>query len=254
MRRTSFLAGMLTTAALLAAPVAANAQLLVNQYNAWSAFPFGYGNSANTVFTAILDAAFGGPGNITTQNVALSGTGAYSALILELRGSPSFDPPLLASEVAELTAFLNAGGRVLAFGDYQNPNYVNSFLNPFGGSFGAPLGPFSPAVSILGHSLTSGVGLVEPAGAATIIGGTQLFNVPFAALFGPSHNFLALNDVNICADNWIHDADNLIFCNNVAGWLAAGYLPVPEPSGLFLAATGLLGLVLLKRRREDVVG
>jgi MYXO-CTERM domain-containing protein len=80
-------------------------------------------------------------------------------------------------------------------------------------------------------------------------GGVQIAGDAIS-LFGAHRNLLLIGDVNMLADNNIHNSDNSRFGNNVATFLAGQGVttPVPEPGAP--AILGLLGVCALWFRRR----
>lgn len=217
---------------------------------------YGYGHSTWGTFTGIFNAAFGAANINVTAAVTPGSLAGYSALMLTLPNLPDAPYLLTAAEMAEITTFLNAGGRVYAFGensawDNWNNNIAALVGATVGGSYTGTALPVGPS------GLLTGVNSVYyPAGGAflSLGGGQPLFNTNVAALFGPSLNALFILDVNLCDNNYIGNADNLRFCQNIGGWLAGHIDPpqsgVPEPATFVLLGSGLAVIAATRFRRK----
>lgn len=253
MRRT-----LLAVAAIAAFATSAAAQpkMLVRQPSSY--LGYGYGNYSWNAFTSIFNNAFGGASNITVTSGLSSGALAgYNALMLSLPTLPDSPWLLSASEVAEVSSFLNAGGRMYVFGENNAwQNWDNQIASIVGATVGSSC--FYGNTNAVGTSgLLNGVNSIYAPCAnefTSLGGGTKLFANDVAALFGPTQNALVYLDVNICDDSYIGTADNRQFCSNIGGWLSGEIDPpttVPEPGTWVLMATGLAGVLTIKRRRRN---
>ena len=122
---------------------------------------YGYGHSTWGTFTGIFNAAFGAANINVTAAVTPGSLAGYSALMLTLPNLPDAPYLLTAAEMAEITTFLNAGGRVYAFGensawDNWNNNIAALVGATVGGSYSGSATPVGANPKITGQT----VGLV----------------------------------------------------------------------------------------------
>ena len=86
--------------------------------------------------------------------------------------------------------------------------------------------------------------------AGSAVGGTSLFDIDVANLWGVSENVLSVQDVNWFSDIYIGNNDNLQFADNLAVWLAGTSASVvPEPGTLLVLGLGLVCLCVVRRKR-----
>lgn len=171
------------------------------------------------------------------------------ALVVQLRGGAD---TLSAAEVTNISAFIASGKRVYLGGENEGwTAWNNSLLSLVGGTQGG--GVNGIATTVYAHALTAGVATVNvPAGSIAVGGGTSLFDLTFANLWGVSENVLSVQDVNWFSDGYIGLNNNLQFATNVADWLAGSTATaaVPEPGTLVILALGLAGLGFARRRKQ----
>lgn len=210
---------------------------------------YGYGFSRWTEFTSALDSASGN--NVTVGNLnSLSNMLTYDALMVDQRWTSGM---LTASEINNITQFANTGRKVFMVGENSSwTTWNNQILGIGGGSYS---GTNSSATTspIISNSLTAGVGAISLPTAGVANGGTALFNVNWATLFG--NNILTMLDVNVF-ENWT--GSNAVFGTNVANWLAdsdGGTPPpppgqVPLPAAVWLFGSAILGFAGFNRFKK----
>jgi hypothetical protein len=170
----------------------------------------------------------------------------FDALWIDQRG---IEGRLAADEIQNVAAFIATGRRVVMIGEHQSWFIWNSdILSTVGG---APLYGTSGsgiATPVSSHPLTAGVSQVSMPVTGIAVGGTPLFNVNFATLWGDS--VLTILDENIFNSVYWSTLDNAQFAGNVATWVTtAPTAAVPEPGTLVFVAAGLVFLV----RREPLL-
>ena len=233
---------LMVIAVLALASAPARGAVLVSQ----GTHSIGYGKTMYSQITAQLDAAAVNGVTVASDFSNAAQVAAADALWLDIRG---LTDALAPAEVANVTAFIATGKRVVMIGDHVDwTAWDNSILATVGGAWAADVGgTFTTAAP---HALTSGVSSVfvfSGSAANAPAGATPLFSTNVATLWGPSQNVLTVLDSNLF-DNVTRDthAGSKTFGNNVAAWVGT---PVPEPSGLAIAAALAGGL--LRRRRPS---
>jgi hypothetical protein len=208
------------------------------------------GGSAWTEFTAKLNTASGGQVFLASNFEDLNQMLNYDALLLPARNQTD---TLSAAEVANITAFVATGRRVLLFGENDNWRAWNEqIVSIAGGAYVAePYNTFEGYASrLVDHEITAGADTILGFWVGVATGGTQLYSTKnYVVLWGASQNLLTILDENVVEDGYRGYANDAQFTTNVANWLAGPRAPVPEPTSLLLLATGLLGLGALKARR-----
>lgn len=207
---------------------------------------YGYGYSSWTSMTAALDAASGNTVTVAPNFANLGQMLSFDALWLDQRWTSG---SLTATEVANIQAFIATGRRVVMIGENNNWTAWNQqILGIVGGTYnGGNLN--GTANAIVNNSITSGVPTINlPAAgdAGNAVGGTALYDLNFATLWGANDNVLTILDVNVF-DNINGNAQ---FRTNVAQWISASSSTVPEPSSLAIFGTLAAGFGLLAGRRR----
>jgi hypothetical protein len=205
-----------------------------------------------TQFTDKLNAATGNQVHLAPNFDNLSVMLTYDALLLPAREQADM---LSALEVANLSAFISTGRRVLLFGENDNWNAWNTQVVSIAGGTYIPE-PYDTfwgySSSLVNHEITSGASTILGFWVGVAQGGTQLYSDKnFVTLWGPSQNVLTILDENVVEDGYAGDHDDAQFTTNVANWLAGSSAPVSDPgSSLLLLGMGLAGLRAWKHRLQ----
>lgn len=202
----------------------------------------GYSQPNWSQFSALLDVASGD--NMQSVNSFEDAAQVSLADALWVDVGDDYSTTLSANEVLNIQNFVAAGKRVVMIGEglewFQWNNQITGLL---GGSTTDYTYIDGVVTVALNHQLTEGVSSVQVPYGSLVGGGNSLFSESVASLFGSSENALVYLDSNTFSDSNISNADNYIFAQNVASWIA-----VPEPSSLVMI--GLVsGIAVFVRRR-----
>jgi len=143
-------------ATALASP--AHSTILVDQQSSYGGYSVGIGGYDWTAFTSALA---GQPGGYTIGSVGSAASVAAASAILIVTRDNNFgaNTSFSAAEIANLTAFLSTGGRVVILGEGNFWDTWNNSVVGFASGGSASLGPvYSGAVTAsVSNSLTDGV-------------------------------------------------------------------------------------------------
>ena len=194
-----------------------------------------YGGAGWSQLSADIDAVFNSV-NVSANLDDAGALAAADALWVDQRWTAG---TLSGSEIAALQAFIDSGRRVVMIGENSVWSTWNTqILSTVGGTFaGDSNGLATPTGAV--PALTAGVGSIGLSAAGVASGGTALFDINFATLWGD--NAVSVLDINIW-QNTNYSGDNQQFGRNVIEWLA-----VPAPGSAALA--GIAGLAVVRRRR-----
>jgi hypothetical protein len=200
-----------------------------------------------SVFRGILETATGN--DLAFANDLTNGAqvAAADALFISL---PDAGPSsLTAPEQTNISTFIATGKRVFFMGEHAGwVTWNDSFLPLVSGTSGANVdGVTTPVVA---HQLTAGVSSVEVYTGGSASGGTSLFDLAFANLWGASQSVLTVQEINLFSNQRIGELDNAVFATNVADWLA-GNDPerIAAPGALTLFILGIAAIGLVRRQR-----
>ena len=245
--RSGILRILLTALAgvLLFVTTASAGTLLVSQET--PCLGYGYGLSSWNTFSADINSAFGGSGNVTVNGADLDNLGymlTFSALMVDAR--QPYGQVLSAREIANITAYEATGRRVLLIGENSNwADWNTSILATVGGTYGGGGNSASVVDRVVTDSITVGSPTLNLLGDGIAVGGLSLYSENVVTQWGAG-NVVSLLSVNVQQDGMGNDA----FDNNLAIWLASGESPTqaPEPGTLFMLGSGLVGLGVMLRR------
>lgn len=197
-----------------------------------------YGGTAWGNQTARIDAVFGAGVAQFSDLSNLATLLSYDRLWLDQRLHDVLSP----TELANVAAFIATGRRAVLIGENSswNSGWNPQILSLVGGSLGANGCFFTNTNSAVANELTAGVSSVFVPCAHVVVGGTSLFDVNFATLWGASQNVLTIFDANLMDNSYDSNPDNTRFSQNVVAWLAGPQATVPEPGSVVLVASGLL--------------
>lgn len=238
-------------AALMLLPGAARATVLISS-STYGGGVYDISASPLSTFRGLLNTATGNDIAFAADLSNAAQVASADALIVQFRGTSD---TLSAAEFANISAFIATGKRVLLGGENYGWNTWNSSILSLVGGTATP--DFTGnATTVYTHPLTAGVSTVSLAyGAGAAGGGTSLFDLPFANLWGASENVLSVEDVNLFTDSYIGNQDNQQFVANIADWLAASAptppVTVPAPGGAVAFIFGLAGLLYRRRHSAD---
>ncbi len=219
--------------------------LLVSQH---SGYYTGYGDPSWVTMSGLLDNATGGNVTLLPDFMDNSQVQASDALWLDQRLGGSLAP----QEINNIQSFIATGKRVVLVGENSNwQAWDQQILGIVGGSYASDTG-WVLANTVFSHPLTAGVStvyLIAAGVAAPSAVGTPLFDINTMTLWGPEMNVLSMLESNTVDDNYIGYNDNLTFARNLADWVAAPRVSVPEGQGgeAMLAFLGLLGFAAYRR-------
>lgn len=192
-----------------------------------------YGGDPWSTMTSILDTATGNDVHVVSDFENLDQMLSYDALFINLR-SRYIDPPISATELNNITIFINTGRRVVMVG--ENPFWASwneIILSLAGGTLSSDTSVSMGATSysIVNNELTYGVNSIYYGG-STAIGGTPLFCDNIATLWGD--NILTVLTTNVFEKNNINNSDNKQFCTNIANWIAYNDMQAPVPATIYI--------------------
>ncbi len=167
----------------------------------------------------------------------------YNALWLELRsvsGSSNTSGSLTDSEISNIGAFMEKGGKVVMIGEWGweklsqiNPIRYEAWDNQilgivggtYAGAYSGTISSYNPH-SITANDITQGVYFLDlyRNNYGTANGGIPLFWPAIANLWGIKKNVLTILDSGFYDDNHWLGEDNAIFAHNVAEWLSTPVL------------------------------
>jgi hypothetical protein len=174
--------------------------------------------------------ASGNNGSITTTTdlTDLTFMLNFDALWVDQRGPTVASGGLLnATEISNIATFIATGRPVVLMGaNFNWASWNDQIMSIVGGAYDGDAESVF-ALPIESHQLTDGVENIFLSFAGIAVGGTPLFDVNTATLWGD--NVLTVLDVFMFSDTGQTQtaSDNEVFANNVALWIS-GYIP---PSG-----------------------
>lgn len=218
--------------------------LLINQESPY--FGYGYGLAYWNTFTADINSAFGGSGNVTVYSSDLNSLAYmlnFSSLMVDVR--QSFMQPT-ATEISNITAYEATGRRVLLIGENWDWRFWdNAILSRVGGGFSDETSyAFETLDRVVIDSITADSPTLITNGDGIAWGGLSLYSKNVVTQWGAG-NVMSLLSANVQDDF----TGNGAFTNNLAIWLAGGSTPVPEPGTLVMLGAGILGLGGMLRRK-----
>lgn len=238
-RRTAFLLILAAVGSSPAGFAGERSLLVVRTKSSGRSVPFGadavtYGEAGWTRFTEVLKTAFDGRVEVVASAENLDLMLRFSSLLVCERGADRTGARLTSTEISNIKTWIQTGRRALLFGENDHwSGWDADILGIVGGRFsGIETGNASirgrrwingVAVSspALKHPLTRDVDALEWTADGIALGGTPVFAVNVATLWGKTRNVLTVLSLNVVDDeHWFHQSNGQ-FAVNVASWLAA---------------------------------
>lgn len=173
--------------------------------------------------TAAIDASFATV-TTTTELEELGFMLGFDALWIDHRGYDHASVDYLsAGEMANISAFIDSGRRVVMIGENEAWTiWNNQLMSIVGGGFSGADCSSTTAAVVFPHEITEGVSNVRPICVGLASGGTPFLDVPFVTLWGAQQNVVTILDENAESDGGWTLLDNARFFTNIAEWLGCG--------------------------------